>query len=215
VAAPREADGPAPDARRNFLFVTLPGRIGYDRSNDLLDPTTWFRLGLELNPEASREGRRVETYARMFADGSLYQGLGDNIVLAGRLRLGSIVGADLFSIAPTRRLYAGGGGSVRGFDFQGVGELGVNGRAIGGRGLFEASTELRYRFGNFGVVGFVDAGSANSSSVPSLNGTRFGAGVGARYFTSFGPIRIDAARAINRGPLDPVIALYISIGQAF
>ena len=213
---PRDPDAdPGFDVRRNFLFVTLPGRIGYDRSNDLLDPTTGYRLGLEVNPEVSREGSRVETYARMFADGSVYQGIGDNLVLAGRLRLGSIVGADLFAIAPTRRLYAGGGGSVRGFDFQGVGEKGLNDRPIGGRGLFEASTEVRYRFGDFGVVGFVDAGSVNRSSVPSLEGTRFGLGVGGRYYTSFGPIRIDVARAINRGPLDPAFALYISIGQAF
>jgi translocation and assembly module TamA len=74
---------------------------------------------------------------------------------------------------------------------------------------------VRYRFGDFGVVGFVDAGSVNRSSVPSLEGTRFGLGVGGRYYTSFGPIRIDVARAINRGPLDPAFALYISIGQAF
>lgn len=212
---PRDPNAREFDVRRNFLFVTIPGRIGYDRSNDLLDPTTGYRLGLEVNPEISREGSRVETYARMFADGSVYQGIGDSFVLAGRLRLGSIVGADLFSIAPTRRLYAGGGGSVRGFDFQGVGELGANGRPIGGRGLFEASTELRYRFGAFGVVGFVDAGSVSSGSLPSLEGTRFGAGVGGRYYTSFGPLRIDVARAISRGPRDPAFALYISIGQAF
>ena len=203
------------EERRSFLFVTVPGRIGYDRSDDLLDPTQGYRLGLELNPEVSREGSQVETYARIFADGSLYQGVGENLVLAGRLRVGSIVGAELFSIAPTRRLYAGGGGSVRGFDFQGVGALGLNGRPIGGRGLFEASTELRYRFGMFGVVGFVDAGSVNAGSVPSLDGTRFGAGIGGRYYTSFGPIRIDVARAINRGPRDPAVALYISIGQSF
>lgn len=201
--------------RRNFLFVTLPGRIGYDRSNDLLDPTSGFRVGLEVNPEVSREGENVETYARLFADGTAYHGIGEKLVLAGRLRVGSVVGAELFSIAPTRRLYAGGGGSVRGFIFQGVGELGLNGRPIGGRGLFEASTEVRYRRGDIGVVGFVDAGSVTEASVPSLDGTRFGAGVGARYYTSFGPIRIDLARAINRGPLDPQFALYISIGQAF
>ncbi len=203
------------DTWRRFLFVSLPARAGYDRSNDLLDPTRGFRLGVELNPEVSREAGRVETYARMFADGTVYRGIGEQFVLAGRLRLGSIVGADLAAIAPTRRLYAGGGGSVRGFDFQGVGELGLNGRSIGGRGLFEASTEVRYRFGDFGVVGFFDAGSVNRGSLPSLAGTRFGAGVGGRYYTSFGPVRIDVARAINRGLLDPQFALYISIGQAF
>ncbi len=205
-----------PDARRrDFLFASLPLWVGYDRSNDLLDPTSGYRLRVDVNPEVSREGSRIETYARTFLEGSAYKSVADKTVLAGRARAGAIFGADLFNIAPTRRLYAGGGGSVRGYDYQSVGSLGVNGRPVGGRGLFEASVEVRHRFGDFGVVGFVDAGSVNADPGPSFSDMRFGAGVGARYFTSFGPIRIDVARALNRGPLDPPFALYISIGQAF
>lgn len=213
-AEPRAGDG-IPDVRRTFLIAALPLKLGYDRSNDLLDPVKGYRLGLELTPEISRQGSNVETYLRGIVDGSAYQGFGDSFVLAGRTRLGSIVGAELAGIAPTRRLYAGGGGSVRGFEFQGVGPLGVNNRPTGGRGLFEASVEGRYRFGDFGVVGFADAGSVNQGSWPSLSNMRYGVGVGGRYYTSFGPIRIDVARAINRQPRDPKVALYISIGQAF
>ncbi|WP_199554507.1 BamA/TamA family outer membrane protein [Sandaracinobacteroides hominis] len=204
-----------PRYTRNFLFVSAPFWVGYDRSNDLLNPTRGYRLRVDLNPEVSREGSSIETYARMFAEGTAYQGIGDSFVLAGRLRLGTIVGADLLNIAPTRRLYAGGGGSVRGYEYQSVGDLGANGRPIGGLSLFESSIEGRYRFGDFGVVGFVDAGSVNPGPMPSLDGTRFGVGVGGRYFTSFGPIRIDVARAINRTSRDPKVALYISIGQSF
>ncbi len=210
---PRDVSGEPPV--RNFLFVSLPGSVGYDRSNDLLDPTKGFRLKLDVNPEISREGSRVETYARMFLQGTAYQRIRDDFVLAGRTRVGSIVGAELDSIAPTRRLYAGGGGSVRGYEYQGVGILGSNDRPIGGRGLFEGSVEARYRFGDFGVVAFVDAGSVSADPTPTLDGMRFGAGVGGRYFTSFGPIRFDIARALNRSANDPVIAVYISIGQAF
>jgi translocation and assembly module TamA len=210
---PRDVDGDLPV--RNFLFVTLPGSVGYDRSNDLLDPTKGFRLKLDVNPEVSREGSRVETYARMFLEGTAYQRIGDDFVLAGRTRVGSIVGADLVNIAPTRRLYAGGGGSVRGYEYQGVGIMGSNDRPIGGRGLFEGSVEGRYRFGDFGVVAFVDAGSVSANSTPTLDGMRFGVGVGGRYFTSFGPIRFDIARGLNRSANDPKIAVYISIGQAF
>lgn len=210
---PRDVDGELPV--RNFLFVSMPGSVGYDRSNDLLDPTKGFRLKLDLNPEVSREGSRVETYARMFLEGTAYQRIRDDFVLAGRTRVGSIVGASLESIAPTRRLYAGGGGSVRGYEYQGVGILGSNDRPIGGRGLFEGSVEGRYRFGDFGVVAFVDAGSVSASPTPTLDGMRFGVGVGGRYFTSFGPIRFDIARGLNRSVNDPKIAVYISIGQAF
>lgn len=221
---PRDGLPPLPiDAgeTRDFLFFSVPGHVGHDRSNDLLDPTSGFRVRLDVQPEVSREAGRTETYGRFFLEGTAYRqltgerGSDGGLVLAGRARVGSIVGADLVAIAPTRRLYAGGGGSVRGYDYQGVGELGANGRPIGGRGLTEASVEARYRFGAFGAVGFVDAGSVNPGSMPSIDGMRFGVGVGARYYTTFGPLRIDVARAVARRPGDPQITLYISIGQAF
>lgn len=200
---------------RSFLFVSLPAMLAYDRSDDLLDPTEGFRVKLEVSPEISREGGKVDAYGRLFLGGSAYQRLRDDFVLAGRVRAGSIIGAPLDSVAPTRRLYAGGGGSVRGFEYQSVGIESSGTEPFGGRSLLEGSIEGRYRFGDFGAVAFVDAASVNASTIPSLHGTRFGAGVGGRYFTSFGPIRFDVARAINRRPFDPKVAIYISIGQAF
>ncbi len=219
VGASRER-AKAPDERglrphRNFLFVSVPGMIGYDRSDDLLNPTRGYRLKLEASPEISREGGRVETYGRVFLEGSAYQPFGDSFVLAARARAGSIIGADLDRIAPTRRLYAGGGGSVRGFQYQGIGLEGPDDQPVGGRGLLEGSIEGRYRFGDLGVAAFVDAGSISASSTPSFDDVRYGAGVGVRYYSSFGPMRFDIARAINRRPRDPVVAIYISIGQAF
>jgi len=203
------------DARQTFFIAALPLHLGYDRSNDLLDPVSGYRLAISLTPEISKQEDIVDTYARTIIDGSAYRQFSTSFVLAGRLRLGSIIGADRDNIAPTRRFYAGGGGSVRGFDYEGIGEVGFNGRPIGGRGLFESSLEGRYRFGNFGAVAFIDAGSVNEGSLPSASNMRFGIGVGGRYYSSFGPIRIDVARAINREARDPQFALYISIGQAF
>lgn len=201
--------------RRTFLIALFPGSIGYDRSDDLRDPTRGYRLGLRLTPEFSRRSGDMENYLRIITDASAYQPVGDSFVLAGRARVGSIIGADFVDIAATRRLYAGGGGSVRGYDFQEVGPADASGTPTGGRSLVEVSLEGRYRFGDFGVVGFIDAGNVNLSSTPGLDNTRVGIGVGGRYFTNFGPIRIDVARAVNRRSTDPVIALYMSIGQAF
>ncbi len=211
------ADSTDPDMviRQTFLIATVPVVIGRDTSDDLLDPQTGWRLQIAIAPELSREDRRIDDYLRLVADASYYYPVRDDLVLAGRLRAGILTGAELDNIAPSRRLYAGGGGSVRGFEFQGIGPTGTNNRPTGGRGLAEASIEARYRFGDFGVVAFVDAGTINQDPWPTLSGIKFGAGVGARYFTSFGPVRIDVARAINRGPLDPVVAAYISIGQSF
>ena len=201
--------------QRDFLIAALPMSIGYDRSDDLLDPTTGYRLALAVSPELSRQGGAFSTYARIQADGSIYRPFGDNFVLAARARVGSILGTETDNVAPTRRFFAGGGGSVRGYDYQSIGPINSAGDPAGGRGLTEASVEGRYRFGTFGVVAFIDAGTVNDGPAPTLNNVRYGAGVGVRYFTSFGPLRADIARGLNRGPHDPPVAIYISIGQAF
>lgn len=203
--------------RRQFLVAALPLQLGYDRTEDLLNPTSGFRALARVSPEASLQGGQFRGYARLLAEVSAYKGFGadDKYVLAGRLRLGSIPGIARVDLAPNRRYYAGGGGSVRGYDYQGVGPRDPNNLPLGGRSLNEGSVELRYRFGDFGVVGFLDAGQVYEGVTPRFTGLRYGAGVGGRYYTSFGPFRIDLARGLNRQRGDPKFALYISIGQAF
>jgi translocation and assembly module TamA len=122
---------------------------------------------------------------------------------------------DRDQIAPSRRFYAGGGGSVRGYAYQKLGPLDPEGDPVGGRSLNEGSAEVRYRFGNFGVVGFVDAGQAYESTMPKFSDLRIGAGIGARYYTNFGPLRVDLATPINRRPGEGRFNVYVSIGQAF
>src|SRR3546814_7360599 len=118
------------------------------------------------------------------------------------------------TIAPSRRFYAGGGGSVRGYGYQDIGPRDANDDPIGGRGLAELSVEARIRFGNFGVVPFIDAGNISTDFLPDLNDFQVGAGIGVRYYTSFGPIRVDVGTPINPQPGDPRIAVYVSLGQA-
>ena len=209
----------ADDARDQYSILGVYGSGGYDGTDTLLDPTRGFRVGLRLAPEGSLQGGSLDAYARIQGDASAYVRARDSLVVAGRVRLASIVGTERANIAPSRRLYAGGGGSIRGYSFQGVGPQVRDSegdlRPIGGRGLFETSLEARYRIGDWGIVGFVDAGQLEEGPRPQLDALRFGAGLGVRYFTSFGPLRLDLARAIARRPDDPQVVLYISIGQAF
>jgi len=79
----------------------------------------------------------------------------------------------------------------------------------------EAAVEARYRFGNFGVVGFVDAGQVYEETYPTFDDIRFGAGIGGRYYTNFGPLRVDVATPIGRRRGESWITVYVSIGQAF
>ena len=157
----------------------------------------------------------ISPYLRSLVEGSIYHPIGDSIVLAGRIRAGSIVGIARDDLAPSRRYYGGGGGSVRGYGFQRLGPRDPNDDPIGGRSINEAAFEVRYRFGNFGIVPFFDIGQAYESSTPNASNLRMGAGIGGRFYTSFGPFRIDVATPLNRQRGDSLIALYLSIGQAF
>ena len=197
-----------------YFIGGLIGQLGYDRSNSLLDPTRGFRLAARINPEASlRDG--ADFYLRTLLDGSAYYPVGENFTLAGRVRFGSIFGIPRDQIAPSRRLYAGGGGSVRGYGFQELGPRDINNVPLGGRSLSEFAIEGRYRFGNYGVVAFVDAGQVSEAQYPDFSGIRFGVGVGGRVYTNFGPVRVDVATPIGRRQGEALVTIYVSIGQAF
>jgi len=197
-----------------FFIGALPATLTYDGSDSLLDPSSGFRLAGRLSPEISFEGGTFG-YARAQVDASFYQKIRKNVVVAARTRWATISGASLNDIAPSRRLYAGGGASVRGFGFQRVGPRDVNNEPTGGRSLAEFSLEARVRLGNFGIVPFVDAGNVYEDNIPRLSGLRYGAGIGVRYYSNFGPIRVDIGTPINRQPGDNRIAVYVSLGQAF
>ena len=204
--------------RRTFFIGALPTSLGYDGSDDLLDPKRGFRLSGRLSPEASFQGSAFG-YVRSQIDGSFYYPVNDKIVVATRARIGSIAGASRDRIAPSRRFYAGGGGSVRGYGYQRIGPLDADNDPIGGRSLAEFSLEGRIRVpyfgGNFGVVPFVDAGTISTSLYPRIGDLRVGAGVGLRYYSNFGPIRIDVGVPLNPREGDSPVAVYVSLGQAF
>nr|WP_097065087.1 BamA/TamA family outer membrane protein [Sphingomonas guangdongensis] len=218
--------------RRTFGIAAAPLFLGYDTSDDLLNPTRGFRLKLNLSPEASVQGS-ARPYVRSIVEGTAYFPVTGSLVLAGRIRGGAINGIGRDDLAPSRRYYGGGGGSVRGFGFQ---ELGPRGeepnpdfdptdpeeedsptrfRPIGGRSFNEFALEARYRFGNFGVVPFVDVGQVYESELPKGSDLRVGLGLGGRFYTNFGPFRIDVATPLNRREGESKVALYLSIGQAF
>ncbi|MBV9841244.1 MAG: BamA/TamA family outer membrane protein [Sphingomonadaceae bacterium] len=201
--------------RRNYLIGAIPLQLGYDRSNDLLNPTKGFRINGKVSPESSLQGGKFRPYFRSLLQATGYYPVFSELVLAGRAQVGSIMGIARDDLAPSRRLYSGGGGSVRGYGYQELGPKDIAHNPIGGRDQVEFAIEGRYRFGNFGVVPFFDGGRVGESATPSLSGMRYGAGIGGRYYTNFGPLRVDVATPLNRQPGDSKIALYIGIGQAF
>ena len=207
-----------PLPRQTYLIGGLFGSATIDESDDLLDPTSGWRGTLFMAPEVSRSQSAESFYLRAQADASYYKSVGST-VLAGRVRAATIQGAGLDSVAPSRRLYGGGGGSVRGYGFQGVGPRNDRGEATGGASLVEFSLEARIETplfdGAVEVVPFFDAGTVGLGSTPDFRFIRYGAGVGIRYKTTFGPIRVDVATPINPTQFDSPVVVYVSLGQAF
>jgi translocation and assembly module TamA len=204
--------------RQEFLIGGVFGRATLDGSDDLLDPRRGYRITLFAEPEVSRTLGEVSPYLRARADASYYQPVGE-VVVAARFAAATVVGADLFDIAPSRRLYSGGGGSVRGFGFQAIGPRNEFDEPEGGRSLLEAAVEARiptsFLDGALEVVPFFDLGSISSEARLDFDVVRVGAGIGARYKTSFGPIRVDVGVPLNPAASDAPVVVYVSLGQAF
>jgi translocation and assembly module TamA len=232
-------------AIRHRFDETLSAQGGWEiergESQDSFGKTNYFLSGVSValrydttdNPLDPRRGVRVlatgGAYPKFFGSSiDLYQGktqvsgyysLDDDsrYILAGRVALGAGGGADILDIPDNRRFFAGGGGSVRGYAYRSLAPLGWNGEPIGGQSLFEASMEARIKVtDDIGLVPFADAGDAYATSFPNFQQMlRTSVGLGLRYYTGFGPFRVDVAFPLQRQAGDSIAALYIGIGQSF
>ena len=201
-----------------YALVSTPFSLTYDNRNNKLDPTKGWLLTGSVEPFWDALGES-DPFLKSQLGGSTYFAFDRRAryVLAVRAGVGSILGSEAVNIPPTERFYAGGGGSVRGYGYQEVGPKNDNGDPSGGRSSITASTEFRVKFTDkIGGVAFVDAGSVSDKIFPELSNLAIGAGVGARYYTGFGPLRFDIAVPLTqKEDLDQNYQFYISIGQAF
>jgi translocation and assembly module TamA len=197
----------------------IPLFAEFDDTDDLLNPTEGGRARFDVTPFTGTVDGDFTAFLNLDSRASAYWDvLDDDIyVLAGRARVASIIADDVEDVPKNRLLYAGGGGSVRGYERRSVGPLDVEGDPEGGLSALEASVELRARvWGDLGAVFFVDAGSVSQESYPDFEeGVQVAAGTGIRYHSPAGPIRLDVAFPINRRDEDDFFQLYFSIGQAF
>jgi translocation and assembly module TamA len=201
-----------------FDLLSLPVSFRWDTSDNLLDPTRGGRMDLQVAPFYDFYGEDLFFY-KGYARYSRYIHISKapSLILAMRGDLGTISGAERDEIPADIRFYAGGGGSIRGYAFQSVGPV-RNDEPIGGRSLVTMSTELRIKITEkIGLVTFIDGGSAFESAFPDFEETlQWGGGLGFRYYTAIGPLRLDVGIPINRRPdMDDRFQIYVSIGQAF
>lgn len=201
---------------REFFHLTLPVGLTWDRRNDLLDPTSGTFVRAEVTPFLSLND--AGSGARGFVDARAYRGVGDGdrFVLAGRVQAGSVYSDSIQDIPPEYLFFSGGGNSVRGQPYQSLGIPVGTDDLRGGRSYLAVSTELRANITDtIGVVAFADAGHISDDSLFGGDGDwHAGAGLGLRYKTPIGPLRLDVAGPISGNTGDGV-QIYLGIGQAF
>ena len=210
---------------RDYTLVAVPVTGHFDNTRvatPLDDPLHGIRALLIATPTESLSGKSA-TFVILQAQASTYFDLTHlglakpgRTVLAFHGVLGTAQGASDFELPPDQRFYAGGSGTVRGFKYQSVGPLFADNNPVGGTAIDAGTIELRQRvWGNIGAAVFIDAGQVSTSSSPFSGTLEEGAGVGVRYYTPIGPLRVDFAVPISKESGGDSFELYLGLGQAF
>jgi translocation and assembly module TamA len=200
-------------------LITLAGlaALAWDASDDPLNPRHGWKVLAQAEPTAiTGDGTQLFLKTQAQASGYLPLDAKAETVIAARFKLGAILNGVLPDVPASRRFYAGGGGSVRGYAYQAIGPRLPDNTPQGGVSLAEMSVELRRHVtGPWSAAAFVDFGAVGGNGFPAGKDFSAGAGFGVRYDLGFGPIRADIAFPMRARAGDPKFQLYISIGQSF
>lgn len=207
------------DEVRTFNLVSTPLIAEFSNTDNPLEPTSGLTLAARVEPFASIEEREA-SFVLWDISGRHYLPLAKDrsLILATRGRYSLLAGTSREGIPEDMLLYAGGGGSIRGYAYQYAGQLDEDDEPLGGVSAVDFSAELRWRINReYGAVIFGDGGGAFSGRSPTEKEEYFwGTGAGLRYYTPIGPIRLDVAVPLERRRgIDDPFQLYISLGQAF
>ncbi|MBH3428247.1 autotransporter assembly complex protein TamA [Pseudomonas alkylphenolica] len=189
--------------------LLMPGvSYSYLRSDNRIDPHNGYRLQFDL--QAAKEGLVSDT--NLLHGNVVLKGLttlAHNHRFLGRIQFGGSATNDYqSSLPPSLRFFAGGDQSVRGYDYQSLSPKNSDGDRIGGRYLVAGSAEYQYQIvDKWRVATFVDQGNSfNNLELPSL---KTGVGIGVRWVSPVGPLRLDLAHALDD---DGGFRLHFSMG---
>jgi outer membrane protein insertion porin family len=216
---------PLDEVDRQFRSTTFSGpsaSLVNDTRDDPLDPHRGRFIGADV--QFSHEVLGGDSFLKGFVQASAYQRLAARTILAvsGRLGLGRTFGLDVPLRLPLPdRFFAGGDYSLRGFgqDLAGPVVVVASGEAVptGGNGLLLGGAELRYDAGRrLSAAAFTEAGNVYPLvSEMTLSDVRYTAGLGLRYKSAFGPLRIDWGYKLNRRAGEKPYHVHFTIGHAF
>lgn len=201
-----------------YLLMGAPFLVKYSTVEDILNPTKGFTIVYQGAPYQSLEHGGQHFYKQLLTTNFYVPVMTENFIFATRIQLGSIAGAAQQNV-PLPLLFLGGSeDDLRGYRYKTVSPLNNNRQPYGGRSALYLTFETRFRFREkIGIVPFADFGTVTFNQWPTVDTKWFKSlGIGLRYFTFFGPLRVDVGFPLDRRRgIDPYFRIYASIGQAF
>lgn len=201
----------------DYPIAGVPFDLNFDNTDSLLDASRGVRAAATVEPFAYF-GEAGAGPVLMKASIATYHAFDEDkrFILAGKVSAGSIFGASMTEAPPQRLFYVGGGGTLRGYDYQSASPRNEYGIIVGGLSYFTGSVEARLRITDtIGIVPFFDIGAAFASEWPDFSGLQYAYGIGLRYYTAVGPLRIDLAFPANPDVAGTHYGIYVSLGQSF
>jgi translocation and assembly module TamA len=202
-----------------YELIAAPVTVGYDSTgiaDALTDPVAGLRASATLTPTHAFGGGDITFFVTQLAASTYFDVAGDGrSVVALRGLAATILGGSNLGLPPDQRLYAGGSATVRGYAYQSLGPQFPDRKPVGAKSVDAGTVEFRQRIlDDWGAVAFVDAGQAGTGA-PFTGQVYAGAGIGARYYTAIGAVRVDVATPLVKLPGGDAFELYIGLGQAF
>ena len=202
-----------------FFLFSLPFFLSYFRSNSLLNPTKGYNVFYRASPYVNVWDKPSKFYKQTFTF-EFYIPIekSHTLVLAVRSQLGSLIGPNISRLPLTKLFLGGSDDDLRGYRYRTVSPLNSKNEPVGGRSAIYFSIEPRLRLtGTLGVVPFLDIGTVSNKKTPDIHAKWLkGVGLGFRYFSFFGPLRLDFGIPLNRRKgVDKHFRVYASIGQTF
>ncbi len=203
-----------------YTLLTLPLSATLDRRDEPTNAQNGYYVDVDATPFISVDGET--TGARIYVDGRAYRSFGEagKFGVAARAQVGSVLGASRDETPVDFLFYSGGSGTVRGQPYKALGiDRVVAGEdvTLGGLSFIGAQVEARYAVtSSIGLVGFYDVGYVGETQTPGSDGDwHAGTGIGLRYNTGIGPIRLDVGTPANGDGAFEKVQVYIGIGQSF
>jgi outer membrane protein assembly factor BamA len=202
------------------IFSVTP-RWRWDRRDDPIDPSRGFLTSMQLEYAIPIDGLATESFRKFFAQGSGYLPLGRAGILALNLRAGVIEPLGNQPVSIAERFFAGGNTTHRAYDRDTLGIYGdtldSRGNPVGGNGLFLANLDWRFPIvGGIGGTLFYDLGNVwGDWREVRIDEAKGGVGVGLRYLSPVGPLRLDLGWKLDREPEESEYEVFFSLGNAF